>query len=114
MREKTYAHYLSTVQWFNLNTCVQPICKMFGYQVFLVGSALQRKDWRDVDIRIIVNLDSYGEWFKTEHHRKCMGMMMSEWLSARTGLPIDLQIQGMDEANKEYGDQPRNALGITI
>lgn len=111
-QEKHYAHYLTTVQWFNLNTCIQPICKVFGYQVFLVGSVLTRKDWRDVDIRVIWPEQSYTGILDNEHGRKVIGMMMSEWLAARTGLPIDLQLQTMEEA-KAY-DGKRNALGITI
>lgn len=110
MSEKYYPHFLTTVQWFNLNTCIQPICKVFGYQVFLVGSVLTRRDWRDVDIRVI--LPEYGDLFGHDHHRKVLGMMMSEWLANRTGLPIDLQLQTMEEAAKYDGK--RNALGITI
>lgn len=48
----------------------------------------------------------------TDHNRKVFGMMMSEWLSQRTGLPIDLQIQTRAESDKYMGK--RNALGVTI
>lgn len=108
--ERTRAHYLTTTEWFNLNTCIQPICKVFGYQVFLVGSCLTTKDYRDVDIRVIHK--SYDGILAHEHGRKVIGMMMSEWLSTRTGLPIDLQLQTMEEASQYQG--LRNALGITI
>lgn len=104
------ANYLTTVEWFNLNTCIQPICKVFGYQVFLVGSCLTTRDFRDVDIRVI--LQKWEGLFDHEHHRKVIGMMMSEWLSTRTGLIIDLQLQTMEEANEYKGK--RNALGLTI
>lgn len=38
--------------------------------------------------------------------------MISGWLSARSGLPVDFQIQRMTDANAEYPDQPRCALGL--
>ena len=104
------AHYLTTIEWFNLNTCILPICKVFGYQVFLVGSAIHRRDFRDVDVRVI-----WGRFegiLDNEHGRKVVGMMMSEWLSSRTGLVIDFQIQTMAEADEHKG--PRYALGTTI
>lgn len=107
---KAYSHFLTTVEWFNLNTCIQPICRIFGFQVFLVGSCLTKRDFRDVDIRVIHK--AYEGILESDHGRKIVGMMFSEWLANRTGLPIDLQIQTMDEADKFDGQ--RNALGLTI
>ncbi len=104
------AHFLTTVEWFNLNTCIQPICHMFGFQVYLVGSCLIKRDFRDVDVRVIH--EKYDGILEREHGRKVVGMMIGEWLSNRTGLPIDLQIQTMDEANQYPGN--RYALGLTI
>lgn len=104
------AHYLTTTEWFNLNTCIQPICKVFGYQVFLVGSSIHRREFRDVDIRVIH--EKFDGIIDNPHGRKVVGMMMGEWLSNRTGLTIDLQIQTMEEANEYTG--PRLAMGITI
>jgi hypothetical protein len=37
---------------------------------------------------------------------------ISEWLAKRSGLPIDFQIQRRTDANKEYGGQLRNAIGL--
>ena len=108
--EKQRGHYLTTVEWFNLNWCIQPICKLFGYQVFLVGSSLYKRDFRDIDIRII--MDDYTGVLCNQYGRKVMAMFISEWLGNRTGLPIDLQFQTLDEASEFEG--PRNSLGITI
>jgi len=38
---------------------------------------------------------------------------ISEWLSRRTGLPIDFQMQKMTEANKEYKGE-RKAIGLFL
>jgi hypothetical protein len=38
---------------------------------------------------------------------------ISEWLAARTGLPIDFQVQRMTEANREFPGR-RNALGLFV
>lgn len=43
-----------------------------------------------------------------------MCMTITKWMSDATGLPIDFQIQRMTEANKEYGEKPRNAFGIFL
>ena len=35
----------------------------------------------------------------------------SEWISSRTNLPIDFQVQKASEANATYKSQSRNAIG---
>ena len=39
---------------------------------------------------------------------------VSEWIGARTGLPIDFQIQRQTDANLEFKGRPRNAVGIWV
>lgn len=102
------AHFLNTVQWFNLNWSIQPICKLFGYQVFLVGSSLLTKEFRDVDIRIIMK--EYQGILYESWGRKVIAMFISEWLSKRTDMPVDLQFQTEDEAVEFLGN--RISLGM--
>lgn len=108
MRERS--HYLSTIEWFNLSWNIQPICKVFAYEVYLVGSCLKSREFRDVDIRVICA--DYGDYLHSEFARKVFGMFASEWLSQRTGLIIDLQLQTVEEASKFDGD--RIALGTSV
>ena len=98
----------------------------FGYQVnrafgtipFLVGSALFKKDWHDVDIRLILTDDEYeksGFGNPRSPHTNAKWVSLCLAYSAlgkqMTGLPIDFQIQQQTQANREH-DKERSALGI--
>jgi hypothetical protein len=39
-------------------------------------------------------------------------LSIGAYLSSRTGLPIDFQIQRISEANAKHGHRPRNPLGM--
>jgi hypothetical protein len=81
-----------------------------GEMPYLVGSALRTKDYRDVDVRLIVT-DEVATSFDALLKRTWLDMAVSMWGQRATGLPIDFQIQSMTEANvPEHG--VRNAIGI--
>ena len=90
----------------------------FGEPPYLVGSALHGKDWRDVDVRLILPDADYETWGLGDPKRP---QQNAKWISltlaysmlgkAMTGLPIDFQIQQQTHANKLF-DGPRSALGI--
>lgn len=123
---KTYAHFLTTTQYFKLDAACIPLWKAFitrGFGVFLVGSALHKPDWRDVDIRVILPDDEYDRMFPDadEHgqtafwHITCISI--SSYLSSVTGLPIDFQIQKQSEANAKYPTSEghrRSAIGMFV
>lgn len=74
---------------------------------YLVGSCLKRPDYRDVDVRLIL-----------EDHRGIVGdprtlieVAISSWLSTGTGLPIDFQFQTTTEAAAEAKGE-RHALAM--
>lgn len=106
------SHYLNTVEWFNLNTCGDILYKWLGYQVFLVGSCLTTRDFRDVDIRAIFDSENYTGFLSSSTDRRIVSMFISAWLSERTKLTIDFQFQTRDEAEEFKGD--RLTLGISI
>lgn len=92
----------------------------FGHLPYLVGSALEKKQWRDVDVRLILNDDEYkrmglGEPNDAHRNEKWVSLVLaySALGKAMTGLPIDFQIQQQSDANTRYGDRPRSALGTT-
>ncbi len=102
-KKKHYAHYLTMTQFFELNEACRTINKTFdGFGCYLVGSALTRPDWRDVDIRFIGDNDDV--LFKSPMKERLVFMqaVISHWLSLRTGLPIDFQFQSQEEANTKY------------
>ncbi|MEU6340239.1 hypothetical protein ABZ883_04720 [Streptomyces sp. NPDC046977] len=92
----------------------------FGYMPYLVGSAARGKEWRDVDVRLILPDKEFDALFpghlKPDHADARWSLLcaaISELGRMRTGLPIDFQIQRTTEANVAYGG-PRHALGLNL
>lgn len=92
----------------------------FGHLPYLVGSALENKQWRDVDVRLILCDDEYarlelGEPGDAHRNERWVSLVLaySALGKAMTGLPIDFQIQQQTDANTRYGSRPRSALGTT-
>ncbi len=93
----------------------------FGHIPYLVGSALtEKKDWRDVDVRVILPDEEWialglGEHVAGWHgaSEKWMSLCLAYSALGRemTGLPIDFQIQQRTHANERFKG-PRDALGI--
>ena len=85
----------------------------FGVSPLLVGSAIQRKDWRDVDVRLVLPDEQYHQWvggsWYLESRRQSMCVAYSIWGQQYTGLPIDFQFQPATEAEQHSG-QPAIAL----
>ena len=109
---KHRASYLTVAQQYNLN-CVCSGFRLIGFGLYHVGSSLTRPDYRDVDLRCIIGDSEYDEAFRIggDRFRKFIETAISEWISARTGLPIDFQFQRMTQANEEFKG-PRNWVGL--
>lgn len=91
---------------------------VWGSPPYLVGSATRGKDWRDVDVRLILSDEDYAAWdfgdpARGPHNGKWASLVMaySALGRAMTGLPIDFQIQQQSHANERY-DGDRFALGM--
>ena len=90
------------------------ITDYFGHTAYHVGSSLTTKDWRDVDVRLILPDEEFEERFgvgATYVHPKLAAITLafSALGKEMTGLPIDFQIQSRSHANKVYPDK-RSAL----
>lgn len=80
----------------------------FGHVPYHVGSSLKSKDWRDVDVRLIMPDDEFTERFGV--HKNAIGnaklsaitLAFSALGKEMTGLPIDFQIQPQSYANETY------------
>lgn len=90
----------------------------FGHLPYLVGSAAVGKQWRDVDVRLILPDPEFDALFPDHtypsRHDGRWGLLcaaISELARQRTGLPVDFQIQCATFANDRF-DGPRLALGI--
>lgn len=88
----------------------------FGHVPYQVGSSLNTKAWRDVDIRLILPDDEFAERFGDVHRSSetdpklgAITLAFAALGQQMTGLPIDFQIQPQTHANKLYPG-PRSAL----
>lgn len=80
--------------------------------VYLVGSSMVRKDWRDIDVRIVLRDADFTALSGVIRPRR-LNLMLTLWGRQVTGLPIDCQVQAMSWANERYPTpkHPRNPLG---
>ena len=84
------------------------ITDYFGHVAYHVGSSLDRKDWRDVDVRLILPDDEFTELFGTNQSSTTNQKLSAVTLAfaalgkEMTGLPIDFQIQPQSWANEHY------------
>ena len=97
-----------------LNQFAEHIYHVFGALPMLVGSAVYSKDWRDVDVRLVLSDDKYETLFgvpaedhwNRDPHRcgKWVGLCLAFAALGKemTGLPIDFQIQPACWANAYY------------
>jgi hypothetical protein len=94
------------------------VFQAFGEVAYQVGSTLNGKTWRDVDVRVMLEADQYAALgfgdpkSPQENVRWCAVVMAFSALGRQmTGLPIDFQIQERQTANAEFGQgHPRSAL----
>lgn len=119
IEEVKRANYLPVPHVFNLNQACMVLAHAFDCGgVYLVGSCLHKRDYRDVDVRAIVSDDEYDRLFPgigIEQHHALWSVMcasISLYLERASGLPIDFQIQKMSEANRKYPKGVRHALGL--
>lgn len=114
------ANYLPVPHVFLLNQACLTLNRALGLGVYLVGSSLVKRDYRDVDVRAIVRDAEYQRMFPgigiPQHHAlwSLMCASISLYLEKLTGLPIDFQIQSMTEANTKYPTGERQALGLFV
>lgn len=109
---------------FALELACQHIAASFpGFGCYLVGSALERPDWRDVDVRFIMSDNDFaglfpdadmntGNW-EFDSRWLLLTVSISAWLSEQSGLPIDFQFQPQTHANERHKGR-RNSLGHRI
>lgn len=117
--------YVGAPACFALELACQHIHNAFGgFGIYLVGSALERPDWRDIDVRLIMGDDEFaalfpdagpvdrGRW-EFDARWLLLTVSISNWLREQTGLPIDFQVQPQSHANERHKG-PRNALGLNF
>lgn len=114
--------YVGAPACFVLERECQFLSRAFGNRCYLVGSAMERPDWRDIDVRLIMDDDDFLALFpgagpvaenRWEFDARWIVLTtaISEQLSRQTGLPVDFQFQPRSHANERHKGM-RNALGL--
>lgn len=112
--------HLGSSASYLLDQACQPIALAFDEIPYLVGSAMEKGDWRDVDVRLILDDDRYDHLFPGTDRGlgnrlnplwSLLCVAISEHLSRITCLPVDFQIQRQTQANDLYKG-PREPLGL--
>ena len=116
--------YIGAPACFALEEAIRPVCEAFGAYVrgvsgcYLVGSCLERPDWRDVDVRLLLDDEDFarefphaGDHWENDTRWLLLTVAISERLSRLTGLPIDFQVQPRSKANARHPGR-RNAIGL--
>lgn len=119
---QTKVSYVGAPKIFLLTQECQKINDAFGhYGCYLVGSALERADWRDVDVRFILPDEEFAGLFpdaaptswEFDPRWLLLTTAISEQMSRVTGLPIDFQFQPQTHANEKHKGQ-RQSLGLRV
>lgn len=116
--------YIGAPAAFKLELAIRHVIEAFGgysdASCYVVGSVLERADWRDVDIRMIMeddvfarNFPNAGNHWEFDAKWLLLTVAISDWLSKETGLPIDFQIQPNTHANAHHRGR-RDAIGLKI
>lgn len=108
---KTRMSYLHVHQMYALELACIPLQRAFG-NVYLVGSVLTRPDYRDVDIRVMMEEVDFVRTTWSDRH-ELLRAAITVWLQQRTGLPIDFDFQEIKAANAEFNGQ-RSAIGFKM
>lgn len=119
--------YIGAPACFALELACRQICEAFGgHHCYVVGSCLEKPDWRDVDVRYILEDADFevlfpgatlheggGGCWEQDPRWLLMTVSISEHLSRVTGLPIDFQFQSQTHANARHKGS-RSCIGLHI
>ncbi|WP_409188469.1 hypothetical protein [Bradyrhizobium sp. RDM4] len=119
--------YVGAPAYFKLQQACTAIWRSWhreSFGCYVVGSCLERPDFRDVDVRLLMRDEAFRAEFPDveridaavwEHDPKWLLVTVSiaEWLRAQTGLPVDFQVHPVSYANANFKGNPRQPVGIT-
>jgi len=109
---KSRASWLTVSQAHRLDGACLNLARVFGGNCpYLVGSVLDRADFHDVDVRMMLPDKTFARMFRNPEWLKLANAAISAQLELATGLPIDFQFQDTTKANEEFNGR-RHALGM--
>ena len=107
--DRARAIYLRVDEVRRLDHWCESLLKAFEpCTVYLVGSVQDHADWRDVDVRVVVNDERLSGTLLMK--LPDLNMLLSQWGQQQTGLPIDCQVQSRTECRAHDGT--RNPRGV--
>lgn len=117
------ASYVGVPAIFELTMACNVLIRAYGASIYHVGSSLERADWRDVDLVMILDDEAFTKEFPNaplhsaawEHDPKwlVLTVSLSKWLSEKSGVPVDFKFQPRTFANERHSG-PRNPIGRYI
>lgn len=111
--ERRRSSYLLLTDFERLEEWCRNVRIVFdGNHPYMVGSVHDSPDFRDVDLRLMVEDAVYDVVYADPVKVRLVNRAISTWGQRETGLPIDFQVQRMTEANEAYGKDYRNPMGI--
>lgn len=101
------ANYVGAPAYYVLQHACRVIVEAYGPHLYLVGSALRKRDHRDVDLRLILPDEEFDALFpglsssswSLDARWSLLAVSISTYLAEQSGLPVDFQIQRQTEAN---------------
>jgi hypothetical protein len=104
------ASYLGPYEMFRLDQACKPIAEAFDELPYLVGSVMERPEYRDVDVRLILDDEQYAQ-LASAASVALLNIALTAYLRQSTGLPVDFGIQQQSAANARHTGY-RNPLGL--
>lgn len=105
---RTRSCWLGVPELYRLDSACARLQALYPFRVYLVGSCLERRDFRDVDIRLQLSDKKYAH--HTRREWLFLNAAISDQLSAMTGLPIDFQFMSVTDW-ADYKDRPVRPVG---
>lgn len=112
------ADYIGMPHMPKLDRFGEIVYQAFAARAYIVGSALTRRDWRDVDVRVILDDEHFAMLFGEETDwRKnprlaAVSTAFAALANQMTGLPVDVGIDQMTAANEDENANRRHPLGV--
>lgn len=118
--EKKRFNYLRQPHIGRIDIALQPVLLALNeHSAYFVGSVLQRPNFNDIDIVVIMDDEKYDALFGPSGgtiapFAKWFNAASSELLRNMTNLPIDFRVQRFTNANKVYGgdEHVRDPIGL--
>jgi len=118
--------YVGAPAVFILDHACRQVNDAYAYcehaSIYMVGSALTRPDWRDIDLRMMMSDADFEREFPDAHDNGAwefdskwmlLTSAISGHLSKITGLPVDFQFQPMTFANEHHRGR-RHPMGMRL